>query len=436
MKSGRRDFRPSERQGRTITSPLDMIEGILATTLKAAHGAVGKNAGQSLTGSTTATLNLIEWSDESTFFLTGKTATITNRSAHFCGAAGSYLVAFKIGGEFRPLPTFQTLRGRLMADLVSDDVIGWPKFCLMEVLGVGRVFAITGSTSTTIDVDGDVTDFVAVDDVVTLWSEEAPLTVTAVSYSSGTTTLTIEEDFTVTDELSAVTVDDLPDGNRFVVSGDYRPECITGHFVSVSGCGGADGIYTIFGTSYASGNTTIIVSETIPSGTAGGDLVILRSLMQPAIYPDPRLTYASTALGVADPGSVTIGDPSLVLGGSDPLDPDEMFLEGMLVEITGSEDGLNDGVFRCRKAFTDNGTTITIWLDGEIVSTSSPLGEVTLKVPPPLCVTSKSMAVLRWYRASLYARSIVHTLPPDGDGWCEIVAADIGPSVPAEPDDP
>lgn len=434
--NGRRDFRPDERRGPGIASPLDMIEGVLATNLRPASAAAGKDSNAVLTGSTTATLNLIAWSDDNTFFLTGDTATITNRSPHLCGAAGSYLVAFKIGGEFRPLPTFQTLRGRLMANLVSDDVIGWPKFCLMEVLGVGRVFAITGSTATTIDIDGDVTDFIKVDDVVSLWGDDTPLTVTIVSYSSGTTTLTITEDFTVTDELAAVTVASIPDGNRFVLSGDYRPECITGHFVSVSGCGGADGIYTIFGTSYASGNTTIIVSEAIPSGTAGGDLVILRSLVQPAIYPDSRLTYAITALGVADPGSVTIGDPSLVLSGSDPIDPDDMFLEGMLVEITGSEDGLNDGVFKCRKAFTDNGSTITIWLDGEIVSTSAPLGEITLKVPPPLRVTGKSMAVLRWYRASLYARAIVHTLPPDGDGWCEIVAADIGPSVPAEPDDP
>lgn len=56
MKSGRRDFRPSERQGRTITSPLDIVEGFLDESLAAAD--------DPLTGATMAKGTLIAWSQD------------------------------------------------------------------------------------------------------------------------------------------------------------------------------------------------------------------------------------------------------------------------------------------------------------------------------------------------------------------------------------
>lgn len=519
--NGRRDFRPEELRGRSIASPFDVVEGVLATNLDAASGVIGKDANQALTGSTTATLNLIEWSDDDTFYLTGTTATVVNRSEVFSAGEGTHLVAFKIGGEFRPMPIFQTVRGRLMRPMVSDDVIGWPKFCLMEVLGPGRVlglmsaldssddFVITATTATTFVVTGDVsvsatsgrylivtdagavdgtytissssysapsttitvveavgtstltgsssarvagalvvnsqadttaTDFVEVDDTLAIWGQAGTFTALVVDYSAPNLTVTVDEEVVgvdLSDELAA-TVITATTSIMLTLTGDVRPEAITGHFVVVESAGSANGTYTIFGVNpeLVSGKTQVTVAEAVGASTLTGSstATILRSVLTTTIRPDSRLTYAISSVGAGDPGSITIADPSSSLGGDDPICACDMFLEGQSVIVEGTSGGDNDGVFKCRKAFTDNGSTITVYLDGVVVSSTG--GTMTLKVPPPLCVKSKAMAVNRWYRVSLSEGAIVHTLPPDGDRWCEIIAADVGPSDPAEPDAP
>lgn len=498
---------------------------MLATNLDTAHGVTGKDANQRTTGSATATLNLIRWLEDDSFYETGDTVTITNRDEHFSAGAGAHLVAFKIEGEFRPLPTFQTLRGRLRRTLSNtDDVVNWPTWGLMEVLGQGRVLGlisatdssdaavITTTTATTFVVTGNVTsfatsgrylvvenagavdgrytissssfsggsttitvseavgtptltasstarvagnlvvvgpynstvtDYVSVGDVLTIFEQTEQFTVLVKAYSAPNLTLTVDEDVNsadLVDELTP-TVITATTATTITITGDVRPDCITGHYLIVENAGSANGTYTIFSVveDLVSGNTRVVVNEAVgtPTLTGSSTATIVRSVMQRTIHPDSRLTYAIQSVVAGNPGDITINDPALTLTDpDDPITADEMFLEGMRVEITGSNNAENDGVYRCRKSYVDNGSTITIYLDGVLATPTGAKGSVTLKVPPPLCVISKADAVLRWYQSTLYAHSIVHTLPPDGDEWCEIIGSDIGPSQPADPDVP
>lgn len=529
MNSSLRTFRESSRTGRGNIDPLQFVEGILATNLSAATGTTGKDANQSLTGRTTATLNVIAWDESDNFYLTGQTQEITNRSTTFSAGVGTYLCAYQIGGEFRPLPTYQTIRGRLMTTLASDDPIKWPAFGLMEVLGIGRAFGvttansssdavtITATTSTTFDVttditafatsgrvlrvsgsgavdgdytitsssysapsttitvvaavgtstltgsssatvlgqfiidgvpqclvagvSGDVTDLIHVGDALLLWGLTGTYTVVTRTYAGGTglTTINVSETLvgsTVTNELAATTITAM-DGNTITVTGDVRPECITGHVITVASSGSANGNYTIKHTAKSSTNTIITIEESSPTATIGGSstVAVLRSLMQNAIHADDRLTYTISSMTTGALGTVTIPDPVLTLTSGDPIAGPDMFLEGHRVTISGSTDGVNDGVYRCRKAFLDNGSTITIYLDGTLATAATP-GTITLDVPRPWCVKSKALAALRWYRTTIAAGSIIHTLPPDGDEFYDILGADIGPSLTPDPDDP
>ena len=87
MQTSLRTFREDKREGRGNLDPLQFVEGVLATNLAAATGASGKDANQSLTGHTTATLNIIAWDETDNYYLTGQTQEITNRSPNF--SAGS-----------------------------------------------------------------------------------------------------------------------------------------------------------------------------------------------------------------------------------------------------------------------------------------------------------------------------------------------------------
>lgn len=522
MQTSLRPFREDTRRGRGNLDPLQFVEGILETNLDAASGAVGKNWSDTLTARTTATLNIIEWDSANNFRLTGQTQVVVNRSPQFSAGAGSYLCAYNIGGEFRPLPSFQAVRGRMLKTLTSDEAVAWPKFGLMEVLAPGRIFGldavqssssaatvtatnvsmvfVTGDVTafatngrtlrlanTGIDADytvvssiyaaptttitvsetlgsstltasstatilgtitlssrhGDETSIVQSGDVLRMWQDTTEYTVDAVAYSGGKTVCTIVEavdsasaDFTA--ELTATTIASMPDTTHITIAADIRPWVVTNHSIRLTNCGGADGDYTIFeiASTSTSSSTTITTNETMPAGTITGSstVTILRSVRLATIHPDTRLTYAIQSVTAGTTGDVTISSPDGVLGVNDPICECDMFEEGHVVEITGSRNGENDGVFRCRKCFTDSGGLRTIYLDGAIVAATGAKGSITLQVPPPLMVTHKALAALRWYRATIQAGAIVHTLPLDG-GYChEIIAADIGPSDAPGPD--
>ena len=520
MKDGFRQYRPDERRGPGIASPLDMIEGVLATSLNAASGATGKDASQILTGSTTATLNLIAWSDDNTFFLTGDTATITNRSDQFSAGAGSYLVAFKIGGEFRPLSVFQTVRGRLLKSLETDDATQWPAFGLMQVLGPGRIwalsdvlsssseFSLTASTTTgftitgdhvaeipigrrvtvansgdadgqytvtavaysdpstsvdvvetvpdstigdsstlrvlgVVSVNGDVTTFLRTADSLTVSGVNDSFTVDSFAYDDPNTTITLLE----TVDAGTLTVAESPDyvltsalsGYILTVTTDVRADATPQRYVVIEDAGASDGVYTVEDATYLAPSTTITVEESVGTATISGSSHVYfpRLVEQNTIHPSTLLTYDILSLTVGATGDITISSPAGILSGDDPICECDMFEEGHEVIISGSENGLKDGTFRCRKCFSDVAGIRTIYLDGEIVSVGGgAMGIVTLKVPPPLVPKRKSLAVLRWYRTTLPKGAIVHTLPPDGGGWHEIIASDIGPSSSDDPEEP
>lgn len=528
MQTSLRTFREDKREGRGNLDPLQFVEGVLATNLAAATGASGKDANQSLTGHTTATLNIIAWDETDNYYLTGQTQEITNRSPNFSAGVGTYLSAYHIGGEYRPLPTFQTVRGRLVRDLENDDAVGWPKTALMEVLGIGRLFGITDASSssaesvvtavtatpefivtgditaeatvdrilrvtgcgaadgdytivsssysapsTTINVSGavaaptldgdssamvlgeividgvpqsaslnvsaDVTDLIHVGDTLSLWGLTGTYTVAKRVYDSGTrlTTITMANAIdasTITVELTTTTIT-AQTGTTVTATGNVRPEAVTGHVINITNTGAANGRYTIFNAVLSAGNTVITHNEAASLGTVGGSsaITILRSLLQHTIHPDARLIYTISSMTTGANGTVTIPDPDETLLFDDPICACDMFLEGHTVIIEGSTGGVNDGEYKCRRDFLDNGATITIYLDGTLAAAATP-GTITLKVPPPIIAVSKALAVFRWYRAELLAGSIVHTLPPDGDGFHDIIASDLGPSTPPVPD--
>lgn len=515
--NGRRDFRPDERRGRSIASPLDMIEGVLATSLNAASGATGKDASNTLTGSTTATLNLIAWSDDNTFFLTGDTATITNRSDQFSAGAGSYLVAFKIGGEFRPLSVFQTVRGRLLKTLLTDDATGWPTFGLMQILEAGRIwalrsvtdssaeFTVTSSTATDIsidgdhvaecaigdriiledcgdadgtytitaavysapdtivttleavptstisgsstlrvlgsmDVDGDVTDYLRTGDILTVSGVSGDYTVDSFAYSAPNTTIIVSE------AIDSITVAETADsaltaaaGYVLTITGDIRPDATPQRFIVVENAGASNGVYTIGAATFTTPSTLVTVEESVGTATISGSSVYVpRNVVQNTIHPSPLLIYDILSVTAGSQGDVTIASPATTLTGSDPICECDMFEELHKVTITGSEDAANDGDYRCRKCYTDSAGVRTIYLDGVLsaIGGGGALGTITLDVPPPLVPKRKGLASLRWYRASIPKGAIIHTLPPDGGGWHEIIASDVGPGAADEPEEP
>ncbi len=276
-------------------------------------------------------------------------------------------------------PDDGTVRGRLLSDLVSDDLRRTKKYKRFGIFSEGRewevIAATAGTPTSTLVVAGDQRDFVLIGDTLNLTRVIAtakfssiPYVVTAVSYDGGTEQTT----FTVTGTIASLELD-------------------------------------------------------------GGDFVNTERLRH-ASY----CVYDIADLTLGEDGSVEIADPDTVITAGDPICACDMFLVEDLVEITGSEDGINDGLYDCRADFTDNGDTITVHLDGYLNDVGAGAkGQLILHLPPLDRVTDTGRAVLEWWRASLSAGSNIQCRKPlTRNRWFVIVGADLGPSTAPEPDDP
>ena len=278
-----------------------------------------------------------------------------------------------------------TVRGRLLSlapnPLETDDAQQWPRYKRFAIFGPGReweiIDATPGTPSSTIVVAGDQSDFVIEGDEVNI------------------TRVIVSELFTST----AYTV---------------------------------TAVVAAYNSGHAQYETTITVTGTIASLELDrGDFLNTKTI-RPASYQ----VYAISSFTTGANGTVTITDPQNVLVSGDMLCAADMFMCEDLVEISGSEGAINDGYYECRLDRTDNGSTITVHLDGYLNSVSGGAkGNLTLHLPAPRRVIGTGRAVLSWYRTSLRAGSIVHCRAIDTrNRWFEVIAADIGPSDFVEPD--
>lgn len=89
-----------------------------------------------------------------------------------------------------------TVRGRLLRGIITDDPKNWPKYARFEIWEDGRDFPLISTTSTTLVVEGDVTEYVAAGDEILVRDSAAAdgtYTVgTPISYASGLTTITVD----------------------------------------------------------------------------------------------------------------------------------------------------------------------------------------------------------------------------------------------------
>ena len=269
-----------------------------------------------------------------------------------------------------------TVRGRLLADVVSDDAQSWPKYRRFGIFDEGREWRVIARTATTLTVAGDQRDFVIVDDTLNLTRviatspfSSTPLTVSLRTMAFNSTSQQYETTFTFLEAVPALSLD----RGDFLNIATIRPA----HFQ----------IFNI---------------QSLVAGANGG---------------------------------AVITDPDNVLVSEDPIYKRDMFLVGDLVEISGSD--VNDGLYECRADFTDNGSTITVHLDGFINTPAGALGQLTLHLPPPQRVVATGRAVLEWYRAALTKGCDVQCrVPTTRQRWFTIIGADIGRSDEVEPDIP
>jgi len=279
-----------------------------------------------------------------------------------------------------------TIRGALLYELAPDDPLQWPEFAPFQQLEYGRDFQLV---------------------------------------ETGANTLTIRG------------------LQSLLSSGDLRFAFAEDDVIEVLGAGGANGSYTVVSTAMTTvtilgspvNATEITVAEAVPASTLDDDSRVTTPTVR---WPD-WITFDIQSLATTGAnGAVTITDPTGSLPVDCPHSAEFMFLNHHPVQITGSAGGVNDKVMRCRTDFTEAGGVYTIYLDGYINNIASgSLGSITALQPPPLrqCSGRYRLAVNRWYRATLQARSLVQCRLIDQRGdFAEICGADIGSSVPVAPE--
>ena len=125
--------------------------------------------------------------------------------------------------------------------------------------------------------------------VVGSTSNDRDYTVVSSSVPGGNTEIIVSETIT----------DDIPDGaiefnhnhpvtgvstgsDTFTIAGDHTGEFAADDNLKIVGSTGNDGSYTVSSSSFAAGDTTIIVNETIPDSTPDGDVIVVRELITSA----------------------------------------------------------------------------------------------------------------------------------------------------------
>lgn len=273
-----------------------------------------------------------------------------------------------------------TARGILLADVVTDLGLMWPKYRRVGLLGPGREWKVIGCASGlggTITVQGGVqssgnaNDFVLAGDTLNLTRVKAseqftstPLTVTnvATAFVSGAYRIT----FTFAGTVPSLSLD----GYDFVNTALIRT---------------------------ASWQTWPILSHTTG---ANADVVISATTGQLSAVPDVALCDC------------------------------DIFKCQDLVQVTGSGNAANNTIFECRSDMTDNTTTFTVHLDGYLNAVSSGgAGSITLLLPTPLRVVATARAVLRAHSITLSKGHVVRVRRNDEEqDWWEIQhVADLGP---------
>lgn len=223
----------------------------------------------------------------------------------------------------------------------------------------------------------------------------------------------------------------------FVVSGEARDFVIAGDTLVARDCGGANGSYTVVSVAYASGLSSIVVSETVPAATLGAgdyDSRLTTDLIRPARFQ----THDVLSIDVAG-RFVTIAPPSTSASwpnGSwadydSPVQSNNMFLRTHRVLWEGCAADSNNGLRTCWASYeTVSPSVQKVFLNGSITATGGALGTITWQVPPPWRYVRRALADLRLYLGSVQPEAIVYCQSADGDEWMQIIAADYGPSAP------
>jgi hypothetical protein len=262
--------------------------------------------------------------------------------------------------------------GRLLAEIISDDPTQRPSFKRVELLGDGREFRLRSVTSTTLVVDGNVTELIAVGD--------------------------------------SIDVENAGSAN--------------GSFVVQSGSaynGGTD-------------RTTINVDGPVGSATINDTYPFRSRASITPVRWESYWSAAITAIGSGANGTVDVLDSTL--GDDVHLCDCDMFLRDQQVQISGSAGGVNDKIFNTRLDYSVSGATRTIYLDGYVNAIASgSLGTITLLGPPPQRVVGYGQAILRAQRLTIPAGALVPLFRDSTrNNFWSIITPDAGPSDAGDPE--
>lgn len=229
--------------------------------------------------------------------------------------------------------------------------------------------------------------------------------------------------------------------SQFVVSGDARYFVIVGDVIQCRDAGDATGDFTVTAISYASGQSTITVEETI--GTLTLDSVgygsrITTDTIRPARWMTHNVLSVNTVantITIARPNTSSTWPSGSWTDYDAPIQSADMFLRSHRMLWAGCDNASNNGEWTLRDDWTEVSTTRTLYLEG-VVGAASTLGTVTLIGPAPLRFDRFAMATHRQYLGSVQPGALVWAIAfRDESEFPEIVSADWGPSAPPGPEE-
>lgn len=282
----------------------------------------------------------------------------------------------------------QTVLGIMLTSVVTDQALMYPKYRRVGILAPGREWKVTGCTpgaGGTISVRsgiqprGNADDFVIVGDTLNLTRVKGTQFV-------GTTITSPGEPFSTT-PLTVTAISAPPNSD-----------------------------------------ITFTFAESVPSIAADGYDFLNSASCRPAPWQTWDIMSHSTGANANVVIDATTGQLSNVPDAT--LCECDLFLTQDLVQITGSGNPANNGIFECRADMTAGALTHTIKLDGHLSAvTAGGNGRITLLLPTPMRVIRTARAVLRAHSISLVKGNVVRLRRSDEarDFWEIQHVADGGP---------